>query len=345
MSIKVYYDGQSPHYKSSDKTIHIDPDNNEIIISNDTLNKVLRINSEQFSNGVQNLRFSDIYTTVNKTDAIKYPPTDPLILDVKNTVRLYDDNVVENITTLTNEYLQIEDVNTYTKMYPSYLQLHDKTSTFDGYIRSNGTTVEVDTIYGNTSIGDVANTSNGVKVFISNPHKNITLSCVDLLSGQWQANPLIVPINYTGLYDTTFDYNNTNNFQEIASQYINIPTDQLSQTEGHVRWKVDFHTNMRNMTHQGDKSLAFYIELRDNKANSFKGFTFNIDTPYTEWKNISNYSNTSTNSENYGWIDYFDLTGATTGPINVVLWAYGDTAFTAKILWNITLSKTNNVSL
>ena len=79
-----YLDGQIPSYRSSDltKSIKIDPDNNLITISDTTANKTLNIDSQQLSNGIQTLLFTDIYTTVNKTPAITYPPTNANTLNI-----------------------------------------------------------------------------------------------------------------------------------------------------------------------------------------------------------------------------------------------------------------------
>jgi len=55
-----FFDGQVPNYRSADstKSIKIDPVNNQIVINDSTIPKTLTINSQQFSNGTNNLLFS-----------------------------------------------------------------------------------------------------------------------------------------------------------------------------------------------------------------------------------------------------------------------------------------------
>ena len=86
-----FFDGQVPNYRSSDltKSVKIDPDNNSIVINDTTSGKILNINSQQLSNNSgQSLLFSDIYTTVNKTPSITYPPTNNNTLNINNTITL-----------------------------------------------------------------------------------------------------------------------------------------------------------------------------------------------------------------------------------------------------------------
>ena len=88
-----YLDGQIPSYRSSDltKTVKIDPDNNQITITDTISNKVLNISSQQLSNNSgQSLLFSDIYATVNKTTAITFPPTNANTLNINNSIVLTD---------------------------------------------------------------------------------------------------------------------------------------------------------------------------------------------------------------------------------------------------------------
>jgi len=55
----VFYDNQNPVYRNTSGTtsVMVDSSNNEIIINNTTLGKNITINSEQFSNGIQNLPY------------------------------------------------------------------------------------------------------------------------------------------------------------------------------------------------------------------------------------------------------------------------------------------------
>ena len=97
-----YFDGQIPNYRSDDltKSITIIPQSNILQISDTSINKVLNINSQQLSNNSgQSLLFSDIYTTVAKTDAIVYPAVNPTTLTVRDKIIIND--VIGNETVLT----------------------------------------------------------------------------------------------------------------------------------------------------------------------------------------------------------------------------------------------------
>ena len=95
-----FLDGQIPSYRSSDltKSVKIDPDSNSIIINDTTSNKTLNINSQQLSNGTQTLIFSDIYTTVNKTPAITYPPSNANTLNINNSIVLTNGTITNTLS-------------------------------------------------------------------------------------------------------------------------------------------------------------------------------------------------------------------------------------------------------
>ena len=96
-----YLDGQIPSYRSSDltKTVKIDPESNQITITDTITNKVLNINSQQLSNNSgQSLLFSDIYATVNKTTAITYPPTNANTLNVNNSIVLTNGTITNTLS-------------------------------------------------------------------------------------------------------------------------------------------------------------------------------------------------------------------------------------------------------
>ena len=96
-----FLDGQIPSYRSSDltKSVKIDPDSNSIIINDTTSGKILNINSQQLSNNSgQSLLFSDIYTTVNKTPAITYPPSNANTLNINNSIVLTDGTITNTLS-------------------------------------------------------------------------------------------------------------------------------------------------------------------------------------------------------------------------------------------------------
>ena len=86
---EYFYNGIKPNYSFGTKNIKLDPDNNQITISDSSINKTININSEKFSNNSgEELLFTDIWLTVNKTPSITYPPTNIKTLNVNNTISL-----------------------------------------------------------------------------------------------------------------------------------------------------------------------------------------------------------------------------------------------------------------
>jgi len=83
---KLFYDSQTPIYRNSDKTrtITLDNSNNQLIITNTNIPKTIIINSEEFSNGVQTLPYTQMYSKINAVEACVYPPTSSNILTVNN---------------------------------------------------------------------------------------------------------------------------------------------------------------------------------------------------------------------------------------------------------------------
>ena len=126
-----FFTGQIPNYTYDTKNIKIDPETNSIIISDSSINKVLNINSQQLSNNTgQSLLFSDIYTTVNKTPSITYPPTNSTTLNVNNTITLTD-GVTTNTLNQSDWTGSIKTVNT-TANLTHYLNFSDSSATGQG---------------------------------------------------------------------------------------------------------------------------------------------------------------------------------------------------------------------
>ena len=63
------------------------------------------------------------------------------------------------------------------------------------------------------------------------------------------------------------------------------------------------------------------------------------------YDNGSQYANTSSSSQNYGWNDYVDLVNCQGSPLTINYWMFGDTGYSANFRWYIALSKTNNVTI
>ena len=257
-----------------------------------------------------------------------------------------DDLITNSQIVINTSNIIIANPNNIILINPSFVQFQDVNSAFNAFISVvNGNSLTIDSSYGNCAIGDVTNVANGCKISLDDSTKTITFACVDLLSGAPQTTPNIIPINYSAINRSNFNYTNPNNWELVTSQQLAIPDNQLTQTNGFNSWEIKFFINMTDMTNQADKQRAMYIEILDVGNQSFKPFTFNLDTPYTMWDNPSQYTNTSTSSQNYGWNDYVDLVNCQGSPLTINYWMFGDSGYSANFRWYIALSKTNNVSL
>ena len=126
-----YYDNIKPNYTFGTKNITIDPDNNQITLSDTSINKVLNINSQQLSNNSgQSLLFADIYTTVNKTPAITYPPTNSTTINVNNTISLT--NGVTTNTLNQSDWTGTIKTVTSTQNLTHYINMSDALGTGQG---------------------------------------------------------------------------------------------------------------------------------------------------------------------------------------------------------------------
>ena len=84
---QIYAPNQSISYSQGNQSLDIIPATGLVITSGANH---LTINSTQLTNGTQTLLFSDIYTTVNKCNAIVYPAVNPTTLTVKDTIIVND---------------------------------------------------------------------------------------------------------------------------------------------------------------------------------------------------------------------------------------------------------------
>ena len=241
-----------------------------------------------------------------------------------------------------NIILPLNNIFTGSNTFASSITITDTNSGYDAVISVANSTITIDSIGGNFEAGDVNNSGSGSKIVINDGAKTISFACADLLTGAFNTTFNIIPINYTTGVNSFLQYTNNNNWQLVQSQLLNIPDSQLTQTL-YNRWKIEFFINMRAMTNQADNKRAMYIEIRDVNNQQFLPFTFNLNSPYTQFDRQSQYANTSTNSQNYGWVDYVDLTNVQGSPLTINYWLFGAGTLSANFIWNITLSKTNIV--
>ena len=111
---------------TSDNLIYSDQENNTLSLdagvglrlSNGIVE--LTINREGFTNGIQSLLFQDIYTTVEKTQSIKYVSSTPNKLSVVDTIELVDDNITPTVTTtITPSVVNVSETSGKTASYNS----------------------------------------------------------------------------------------------------------------------------------------------------------------------------------------------------------------------------------
>jgi len=153
----------------------------------------------------------------------------------------------------------------------------------------------------------------------------------------------IMPVTFTNELKDSYDYNTPNNWQMVKSNTMTIPTEIFTQPNGFYFWKIDFAINCWNMSVQSDKGYAMYVEFLDSASTSFYSQVFNNSTPYTTYKNASNYSNTVSQTENYVLTDYINFTGCSGSPLTINFYRYGDSGCTADFYWVLSLSRTNIV--
>lgn len=136
-----------------------------------TPTQTLTANVNGFTNGVQSLLFSDIYTTLNKTLAITYPSTNSTTLNVNNTISL-SDGVITNTINQSDWTGNIISENTTTNL-THYLGFFDSSDTGYGHPQKTAllscnpstSTISATTFSGNATS---SSTATGVNLTIDN---------------------------------------------------------------------------------------------------------------------------------------------------------------------------------
>jgi hypothetical protein len=201
-------------------------------------------------------------------------------------------------------------------------------------------TVALDSATGNSIIGDAHGVQNNTSILVNDLHKEIDLNCVDLLTTRLGVGyPLsVISPSFTNIYGGSISYGGGTTWQNVATNTFSIPNYFVSETNGLYHWKMEFFINCFGMNQQNDKQRAMYIEIQDSSSHSFYSYSFNQNIPFTKYINDSAYPN---QLENYGFTDYYDLTGATGTPFTILLWWYGDNALSCDFKWNLHMTKTN----
>ena len=230
---------------------------------------------------------------------------------------------------------------------PSNFQISDGNNGYNAYLTLYGgagsNTIALDTAQGNAIIGDVNGNQNKTFLLINDTHKEIDLNCVDLFVNKAGSSNMVITPTYTNLWGGNISYGGGNSWQIANSNVMYVPNDLIAETNGRYDWKMEFAINCWGMNNQDDKARAFYIEILDNASNVAQGFSFNYNIPYTVHKNTSTYSQTSSNSENYEWVDYYNFNNFTSTPLTINLYINGDSNLNCDFKWNLHLTKTNVV--
>lgn len=206
----------------------------------------------------------------------------------------------------------------------------------------NNADIIVNTQSANCVIGDVFNTVNGTKVNITDANANLDLTAYDLTTS---SSTYTLPVVLTSKSSGTVNYGSASSWDNVFHYHLNFPSNFVNPLSTFNIWKLDVTLNCTNMTDQANKELAIYCEFRDGNGNSYTPWLFNQSTPYTNHRNQSTYSASSTQSENYQLInDYVDFTGVNSAvPFDFRLWWYSNSTNTFDFQMLVSLIRTNLV--
>ena len=219
--------------------------------------------------------------------------------------------------------------------------------------------IKLNSRFGTLTAGDADESNGKTTLYIEDSSKTIRLNAYDTTGGtggNTQLNSVDIlsnvgavgsppsftlPINFTLKWERNYAYTNVGNWEMVRDTSMTLPIEYFTLSAGYTVWKVDVAFNCWNMTVQDDKEYAMYLEFIDSSSNSYSGFCFNLNTPFTTHKTTSTYNATQTQIENYCWSDHIDFTSSTGGAFTVNLWRYGVNTMSCDFRAIITLSKTN----
>lgn len=325
----------NPVFQSNDgtKTLTIDRNANTLTITNSSIPKTIIINSQEFSNGTQVLPYTQMYEKINGCDAVVFPAPSSTQLQVENYVAITDtpnnksvvidattpqlqlDSGIGLVNTLTSSTINMTDGSAFVSMDGSAPNIQLSDGTYTPYITmtanrlnisGNSTGVDIDSNSSTCRIGDVNVSNNGTLFQINDTHNNIDLQTKNFTT---QGDTYTFPICFSSKNSGNVNYASPSNWVNVFHYSIPFPAFAIDSTSIYNVWKVEFHLNTTNMTDQTNKECAMYFEIEDASSALYNGFLFNQGTPFTTHRLNSTYSASSTQSENYGWTDYFDFTG------------------------------------
>jgi hypothetical protein len=260
-----------------------------------------------FTNGVQSLLFSDLYTTVNKTPAITYPPTNSTTLNVNNTIRL-SDGITTNTLDNSDWTGTIKTVAS-TQNLTHYINMSDASGTGQGnpqkssLITANPSTgiITASEFSGNSTS---STTANGVNLTIDNTNGTYFLPFSK--TANVDGNTLFIdnatgPLTYNPSTSTlTSLLINTQLVQPIAQNTATFTGTTLSINGSSINFKnsnIKFTGSgntvntltLTNMIVGGEYKIGIYNGGSNNLTFN-TGLGTNIRTLYSSSVNINNGS-------------------------------------------------------
>ena len=176
----------------------------------------------------------------------------------------------------------------------------------------------------NLNSGDNTQVTCGENFFVNT---NSTTGIVGFTTGdlansgvvRWNSYPMGITFFNQWIGSFTYPVTGTNIWDNVRSQTISFPTQFLGGT-----WAVQFSINCWNVgSAPSDKGLAMYFDFLDGNSNTYTGFNYRQQTPYAQWFQPSQYTNTSQNPLSITYTDYFDFTNIANS-LELRLWWYGD---------------------
>ena len=299
-----YYDSIKPNYRFGTKNITIDPDNNQITLSDTSINKVLNINSQQLSNNSgQSLLFSDIYTTVNKTTALTYPPTNSTTINVNNTISL-SNGVTTNTLNQSDWTGTIKTVSS-TQNLTHYINMSDASGTGQGNPQKSAL------ITANPSTGDITassftgtasnasainltsdNTSGTYFIPFSKTNNGSNILYIDNVTGPLTYNPSTSTLTST-LINTQLVQPVAQNTATFSGTTLSINGSSVTFKNSNITFTGGSNTvnalTLTNMIVGGEYKLGIFNNGSNNVTFN-TGLGTNIRTLYPSNVNISSGS-------------------------------------------------------
>jgi uncharacterized protein (DUF2345 family) len=138
-------------------------------------------------------------------------------------------------------------------------------------------------------------------------------------SGGVKWNNYLMGITFFNKWQGTFTYSNTANWEMVKQNIMEFPSQFLYGT-----WAVQFSINCHNVgSAPQDKEMGMYFNFKDANGTIYDGFSYNYTTPFAQYFNASNYTNTSLTPLSITYTDYFDFGDSATNNLELQINWYG----------------------